>query len=91
MTSTDHQPQVRNEVFAMSTVNIKLTSTVGLKLVSHFDIYLTIQLDVNLMLPNLIYVHEIIKNKIILYAFLSIMTLCISRINNMIDFPFYIR
>ena len=43
----------------MSTVNIKLTSTVGILLMLHINMDLTIQLDFNLMLPNLIYVREI--------------------------------
>ena len=84
------------KVFVRSTVDIKLTWTVGIKLISHTDIYLTIQLDVNLMLHNLLYVHEINTRKIIFlcnsiqflflnlfYAFLSIMDFYISGINNM--------
>ena len=46
---TDHQPQIKNET----------------KLSSHIDIYLTVQLDVNLILPNLMNVHEINTWKII--------------------------
>ena len=53
------------KVFVTSTIDIKLTSTVDIKLMSHIDIYLTIQLDANLMLPNLMYVHEINTRKII--------------------------
>ena len=78
------------KVLVTSTVGIQLTSTVGIILMSHIDIYVTIQLDVNLMLPNLMYVYEINTRKIIFYAFLSIMAFCISGINNMTFHLIYI-
>ena len=44
------------KVFVSSTVHIKMMSTDGIKLMSHIEmIYLTIQLDVNVMLSNMIY------------------------------------
>ena len=61
-------------------MKVFVTSAVGIKLMSHIDNYLTIQLDVNFMLPNLMYVHEINTKKIIFYAFLSIMVFYISEI-----------
>ena len=67
--------------FVISIVDIKLMSTVGIELMLHIaiGIYLTIQLDVNMMLPNLMYVHEI-NTRII---FLCISIIIISEINEM--------
>ena len=53
------------KVFVTSIVDIKLRLTVAINLMSHIDTYLTIQLDVNFKLPNLMYVHEINTKKII--------------------------
>ena len=73
----------KNESFVTSTVNIKLTSTVGIKLVSHIGICLTIELDVNLILPTLMYVHEINTKIIFLYISIHnhVMVFYISEIN----------
>ena len=53
------------KAFVTSIVDIKLRLTVAINLMSHIDTYLTIQLDVNFKLPNLMYVHEINTKKII--------------------------
>ena len=46
-------------------MKVVVMSTVEIKLLLHIDIYLTIQLDGNLMYANLMYVHEINTRKII--------------------------
>ena len=64
-------------------MNVFVMSTVDIKLISHIDIYFTIQLNVNLMLRNLMYVHEINTKNTTFDAFLS-MAFCISGLMSMV-------
>ena len=64
MLSIDHKTYVRNERFC----DVKYQHQIDIKLILDIDMdYLAIELDVNLVLPNLIYVQEINTRKVIFF------------------------